>query len=150
VEPSVWSRIVVNSVTARVAGRFLSSERVLHGFYRTICALQALLLRLPRSGLPARERNRRHNRCFFGERYDDEGQPRKVCLYRAKSTPIKRHIKVQGEANPYDPAALGKPTRWSRSANLRSWCRVRKSGTGFKRIKPPSRLRYAFSSQANA
>jgi RNA-directed DNA polymerase len=28
----------------------------------------------------------------------------KVWLYRAKSTPIKRHIKVQGEANPYDPA----------------------------------------------
>src|SRR6266705_2470326 len=50
------------------------------------------------------ERNRRHNRCFFGERYDDEGQLRKVWLYRAKSTPIKRHIKVQGEANPYDPA----------------------------------------------
>src|SRR5216684_261381 len=50
------------------------------------------------------ERSRRHNRCFFGERYDDEGQPRKVWLYRAKSTPIKRHIKVQGEANPYDPA----------------------------------------------
>src|SRR6516225_7390468 len=50
------------------------------------------------------ERNRRHNRCFFGERYDDEGQSRKVWLYRAKSTPIKRHIKVQGEANPYDPA----------------------------------------------
>src|SRR3989475_10914292 len=50
------------------------------------------------------ERSRRHNRCFFGERYDDEGQPRKVWLYRAKSTPIKRRIKVQGEANPYDPA----------------------------------------------
>jgi RNA-directed DNA polymerase len=50
------------------------------------------------------ERNRRHNRCFFGERYDDAGQLRKVWLYRAKSTPIKRHIKVQGEANPYDPA----------------------------------------------
>jgi RNA-directed DNA polymerase len=26
-----------------------------------------------------------------------------VWLYRAKSTPIKRHIKVKGEANPYDP-----------------------------------------------
>ena len=49
------------------------------------------------------ERSRRHNRCFFGERYDDEGQPRKVWLYRATSTPIKRHIKVKGEANPYDP-----------------------------------------------
>ncbi len=50
------------------------------------------------------ERNRGDNWCFFGERCDDEGQPRKVWLYRAKSTPIKRHIKVKGEANPYDAA----------------------------------------------
>jgi RNA-directed DNA polymerase len=41
---------------------------------------------------------------FFGETCDDEGQPRKVWLYRAASTPIKRHVKVKGEANPYDPA----------------------------------------------
>jgi RNA-directed DNA polymerase len=41
------------------------------------------------------ERSRRHYRCFFGERYDNEGQLRKVWLYRAKSTPIKRHIKVK-------------------------------------------------------
>ena len=50
------------------------------------------------------ERNRGHNWCFFGERCDDEGQPSKIRLYRAKSTPIKRHIKVKGEANPYDSA----------------------------------------------
>jgi RNA-directed DNA polymerase len=49
------------------------------------------------------ERYRGNNWCFFGERCDDEGQPSKVWLYRAKSTPIKRHIKVKGEANPYDP-----------------------------------------------
>ncbi len=41
---------------------------------------------------------------FFGETCDDEGQPCKVWLYRAASTPIKRHVKVKGEANPYDPA----------------------------------------------
>jgi RNA-directed DNA polymerase len=41
---------------------------------------------------------------FFGETCDDEGQPNKVWLYRAVSTPIKRHVKVKGEANPYDPA----------------------------------------------
>jgi RNA-directed DNA polymerase len=41
---------------------------------------------------------------FFGETCDDDGQPNKVWLYYAKSTPIKRHVKVQGEANPYDPA----------------------------------------------
>ena len=42
---------------------------------------------------------------FFGETCDDEGQPSKVWLYRAASTPIKRHVKVKGEANPYDPAS---------------------------------------------
>ena len=41
---------------------------------------------------------------FFGETCDIEGQPSKVWLYRAASTPIKRHVKVKGEANPYDPA----------------------------------------------
>ena len=40
---------------------------------------------------------------FFGETCDDEGRPNKVWLYHAKSTPIKRHVKVKGEANPYDP-----------------------------------------------
>jgi RNA-directed DNA polymerase len=40
---------------------------------------------------------------FFGETCDDEGQTNKVWLYYAKSTPIKRHVKVKGEANPYDP-----------------------------------------------
>ena len=48
---------------------------------------------------------RRGNRdwCFFGETCDDEGQPIKVWLYHAQSTPIKRHVKVRGAANPYDP-----------------------------------------------
>jgi RNA-directed DNA polymerase len=48
---------------------------------------------------------RRGNRdwSFFGETCDDEGRPTKVWLYYAKSTPIKRHVKVKGEANPYDP-----------------------------------------------
>jgi RNA-directed DNA polymerase len=49
------------------------------------------------------ERNRGRHWCFFGERYDDEGQPGKACLYHASSTPTKRQIKVKGEANPYDP-----------------------------------------------
>ena len=49
--------------------------------------------------------DRRGNRdwSFFGETCDDEGQPNKVWLYHAMSTPIKRHVKVKGEANPYDP-----------------------------------------------
>jgi RNA-directed DNA polymerase len=41
---------------------------------------------------------------FFGETCDDQGQPNQVWLYHAKSTPIQRHVKVKGEANPYDPA----------------------------------------------
>ncbi len=48
--------------------------------------------------------NRGRNWCFFGEQYDDEGQPSKAWLYHASSTPTKRHIKLKGEANPYDPA----------------------------------------------
>lgn len=41
---------------------------------------------------------------FFGEVLDDAGQRRNIWLLRADSTPIKRHIKIQGDANPYDPA----------------------------------------------
>lgn len=41
---------------------------------------------------------------FFGEMRTDDGQPSKIWLLRASSTPIKRHIKIQGDANPYDPA----------------------------------------------
>jgi RNA-directed DNA polymerase len=49
---------------------------------------------------------RRGNRdwSFFGEICDGEGRLNRVWLYYAQSTPIKRHVKVQGEANPYDPA----------------------------------------------
>jgi RNA-directed DNA polymerase len=48
-------------------------------------------------------RHRGRDWCFFGERCDDKGQSSKTWLYRAINTPIKRHIKVKGEANPYDP-----------------------------------------------
>jgi len=41
---------------------------------------------------------------FFGEMWDDDGQPSKIWLLRASRTPIKRHIKLKGDANPYDPA----------------------------------------------
>jgi RNA-directed DNA polymerase len=41
---------------------------------------------------------------FFGEMWDDEGQPTHIWLERASNTPIKRHTKVKGDANPYDPA----------------------------------------------
>ena len=42
--------------------------------------------------------------CFFGETCDDQGQLHKAWLYHARSIPIRRHVKVKGEANPYDPA----------------------------------------------
>jgi len=42
------------------------------------------------------------NWCFFGTQEDD-GQPRKLWLYYAFQTPIRRHVKVKSEANPYDP-----------------------------------------------
>jgi RNA-directed DNA polymerase len=41
---------------------------------------------------------------FFGEMWNGDGQPSKIWLLRASSTPIKRHIKVRADANPYDPA----------------------------------------------
>ncbi len=41
---------------------------------------------------------------FFGEVLDDAGQRRNIWLLRASSTPIKRHTKIKGDANPYDPA----------------------------------------------
>jgi RNA-directed DNA polymerase len=50
------------------------------------------------------ERRRDCDWTFFDETCDDEGRPRKVWLFHAESTPIKRQVKVQGEANPYDPA----------------------------------------------
>jgi RNA-directed DNA polymerase len=49
------------------------------------------------------ERRREREWTFFGETCDDEGRPNKVWLSHAQSTPIKRHVKVKGEANPYDP-----------------------------------------------
>ena len=49
------------------------------------------------------ERRRDRDWSFFGETCDDEGRSNKVWLYYAKSIPIKRHVKVKGEANPYDP-----------------------------------------------
>jgi hypothetical protein len=54
------------------------------------------------------ERRRDCDWTFFDETCDDEGRPRKVWLFHAESTPIKRQVKVQGEANPTIPPM--KPT----------------------------------------
>jgi RNA-directed DNA polymerase len=39
---------------------------------------------------------------FFGESKDKDGKACKAWLYYAAYTPIRRHIKVRSEANPYD------------------------------------------------
>jgi RNA-directed DNA polymerase len=44
------------------------------------------------------------NWCFTGEMRDDQGWPYKVRLRLASDIPIRRHVKVRGDANPYDPA----------------------------------------------
>jgi RNA-directed DNA polymerase len=43
------------------------------------------------------------NWVFFGEVARPEQQTQKVWLYHAARTPIRRHRKIQGAANPYDP-----------------------------------------------
>jgi len=44
------------------------------------------------------------NWIFTGEMRDGQGQPFKVWLLSASATPIRRHVKVRSDANPYDPA----------------------------------------------
>ena len=41
---------------------------------------------------------------FSGEVLGRDGGLETVRLFRAAQTPIKRHVKIQGEANPFDPA----------------------------------------------
>ena len=65
--------------------------------------------------------DRRGNRdwSFFGETCDDEGRPNKVWLYHAKrALPSKRHVKVKGEANPYDPTYETYLRRTRRSSHV--------------------------------
>jgi RNA-directed DNA polymerase len=40
---------------------------------------------------------------FFGERRDEHGQIDQKWIYLAAATPIQRHRKIHGRANPYDP-----------------------------------------------
>jgi RNA-directed DNA polymerase len=50
------------------------------------------------------EQHGNRNWCFIGETRDDQGQRYKVRLRLASDTPIRRHVKVRSDANPYDPA----------------------------------------------
>lgn len=45
-----------------------------------------------------------NNWVFSGEIKGRDGEPKIVRLFSAASVPIKRHIKIKVEANPYDPA----------------------------------------------
>ena len=40
---------------------------------------------------------------FFGERTRKNGEAQGIQLFKATDVPIKRHTKIKGEANPYDP-----------------------------------------------
>jgi RNA-directed DNA polymerase len=40
---------------------------------------------------------------FSGESTNPSGEPQKIYLFQAHRVPIKRHIKIRGEVNPYDP-----------------------------------------------
>jgi len=42
--------------------------------------------------------------CFFGEKKHDNGAREIVWLYHATSLPIRRHVKIKRDANPYHPA----------------------------------------------
>jgi RNA-directed DNA polymerase len=50
------------------------------------------------------EQHGTRNWVFTGETYDDQGQPFKTRLLAASNTPIRRHVKVRSDANPYDSA----------------------------------------------
>jgi RNA-directed DNA polymerase len=41
---------------------------------------------------------------FFGDQQDEQGQSARRWVALAVTTPIRRHTKIRGEANPYDPA----------------------------------------------
>jgi RNA-directed DNA polymerase len=43
-------------------------------------------------------------RSFYGEATDTRGKKKSVRLRAATDMPIQRHVKIRGEANPYDPA----------------------------------------------
>ena len=40
---------------------------------------------------------------FSGQVTDAQGKKHRICLLKARRTPIKRHIKIRAKANPYDP-----------------------------------------------
>ena len=44
------------------------------------------------------------NWIFFGKDKDDRGKKWETWLYSAARTLIRRHVKIRGQANPYDPA----------------------------------------------
>jgi RNA-directed DNA polymerase len=49
-------------------------------------------------------RYRNRSWCFFGEHRTESGGLQKAWLYHAVYVPIRRHVKIQRDAHPYDPA----------------------------------------------
>jgi RNA-directed DNA polymerase len=64
---------------------------------------------------------------FFGTTTTSQGKTQEHRLIRLAYTPIKRHIKVKAEANPYDPA-------WERYFEARSGVRMAHSLKGRRRL----------------
>lgn len=64
---------------------------------------------------------------FFGQATDKEGKPKKLHLFRAAIVPIKRHIKVRGEANPY-------ATEWETYFEQRIDVQMEANLQGYKRL----------------
>ena len=60
----------------------------------------------------------------------ESGKPKWLSLYKASDTPIRRHIKIKAEANPFDPA-------WDDYFELRA---NRKRGVHIDQYKKPVRL----------
>ena len=58
------------------------------------------------------------NWTFYGNRSGSDGTPQTVWLKFAAHTPIRRHIKIKGDANPYDPQWTGYLERRQTAASL--------------------------------
>jgi RNA-directed DNA polymerase len=68
-----------------------------------------------------------NNWVFFGHVMRPHGKLQDVRLFRASSVPIRRHTKIQGEANPYDP-------QWEPYFEARSGVRMARNLQGRRQL----------------
>ena len=71
-----------------------------------------------------------NNWVFFGHVKGAKGTQQDVCLFRASSVPIRRHTKIKGEANPYDP-------QWEPYFEARQGVRMARNLQGRRQSAPP-------------